>query len=93
MSMSDQERAEIAEDLKAQGLDLTPDDVAATFNLYQEVTIPDDDPRPFPAQGPDWRYSPVPGEEELFADTSDMFLPPNVSPDVGPTQADEPLTE
>jgi hypothetical protein len=92
MSMSDQDRAEIAEDLAAQGLDLTPDDVAATFNLHQEVTIPDDDPVPSPALGADWRYEPVAGEEELFADTSDMFLPPHVRQEVGPTTSAEPLS-
>jgi hypothetical protein len=92
MSMSDQDRAEIAEDLAAQGLDLTPDDVAATFDLYQRVTIPDDDPSPSPAMGADWRYQPQPGEEELFADTEDMFLPPHVTQEVGPTTSTEPLS-
>lgn len=94
MPLSDQDRAEIAEDLATQGLDfmVTPDDVAATFNLHETTQIPDDNPAPFPAAGPDWRYSPQPDEADLFADTSGMFVPPTADTEVGPTQTGEPLT-
>jgi hypothetical protein len=78
--MSDaSERAEIEADLEQQGLSgmVSYDDVAATFNLWRETPeISEYGPAPSPADGPEARYFPEPGEEDLFADTSDMFFPP-----------------
>ena len=83
--MSDQgfelsEDAEIQADLDAQGLgdEVSVEDVKATFNLYKTMPPPSmESGPPLPAQGQDWRYTPEPGEEELFSDTSDMFFPPD----------------
>jgi len=67
---TDDERAEIEADLRQQGLlgEVTYDDVAATFNLWQEMEPPDEiGPPPSPAMGEDFRYQPQPGEEDIFA--------------------------
>jgi hypothetical protein len=73
------DRAQIEADLLHQGLaeEVSYEDVAATFNLYRKMQPPSlDGPPPSPAMGPDARYAPEPGEEGLFADTSDMWYPP-----------------
>ena len=66
----DEERAEIEADLRQQGLlgEVTYDDVAATFGLYESMEPPDEiGPPPSPAMGEDFRYEPQPGEEDIFA--------------------------
>jgi hypothetical protein len=79
-TLNDLEDAEIQADLEAQGLDqlgVTVDNVRASFSLYQRVAPPDEfGPPPSPAAGEKARYAPEPGEEDLFADTSDMYYPP-----------------
>jgi hypothetical protein len=73
------ERAEIEADLEAQGLggEVTYDDVRASFRLFERMAPFDENgPPPSPAFGPEARYVPEPGEDDLFADTSDMFYPP-----------------
>jgi hypothetical protein len=73
------ERAEIEADLKQQGLadEVSYDDVAATFDLWRNPPdLPDHGPAPSPAMGEQFRYTPEPGEEDIFADTSDMWYPP-----------------
>jgi hypothetical protein len=88
MAISDEERAEIEEDIRNQGLDITADDVISTFGLHESTQIPDDNPEPFPAFGPDWQYTPEPGEEDLFVDTAGMFLPPIAREDVGSSETE-----
>jgi hypothetical protein len=74
------DRAEIEEDIRAQGLDgmVSYEDVAQSFGLFQEMEPPDTfGPAPSPAFGEDWRYVPEPGEESLFSNTDDMHYPPD----------------
>ena len=73
------ERAEIEADLEQQGLagEVSYDDVAATFDLYRTMEpLSEHGPEPSPAAGEGVSYTAEPGEEDLFADTSDMWHPP-----------------
>jgi hypothetical protein len=73
------ERAEIEADLEQQGLadEVSYDDVRATFGLFKRMRpFSEFGPQPSPAEGPEFRYTPEEGEEELFADVSDMWFPP-----------------
>jgi hypothetical protein len=75
----DDDRAEIEEDLRTQGLadEVSYEDVASTFGLFETSEPPDlFGPPPSPAFGEAWRYVPEPGEESLFAETGDMHFPP-----------------
>lgn len=68
-SLNPRDRAEIAADLAAQGIDATPEDVAGTFELFQTMApFPMDGEPARPAYGPDWTYEPEPGEEALFSE-------------------------
>lgn len=76
------ERAEIEADLFQQGVDTTVDDVIGSYSLFKTMQpYGMDSEAPRPAFGADWRYVPQPGEEELFADTGDMFFPPAAPPE------------
>jgi hypothetical protein len=73
------DRAEIEADLEQQGWadEVSYDDVAATFGLYRSMSpLSEYGPPPKPAMGEDFRYTPEPGEEDIFADPSDMWFPP-----------------
>ena len=68
-SLNPRDRAEIQADLEAQGIDSTVDDVALSFRLFETMQPYSMEPEPVrPAEGPDWTYTPEPGEESLFSD-------------------------
>lgn len=73
--MTPEELAEIQADLDAQGVDTTPEEVAASFDLFR--THPDFDP--------DFTYDPNAGPPEVYAPTAAEMEPDLAPPDWPPS--------